>query len=141
MIGVLSLLSLISYLTPLFKKETQVQSLSLDTLVPKGFVLVPIDILNGKDLLNLIGSYGVVDLYAYSQSSDLPKEQIAQLIKILPPNVENGLFTALIPAKEVHKLFEYSPPFYAVVQNPQKQGSQIHKKKIRQSLQIIEENF
>ena len=141
MLGSILVLSIVSYFIPFFQKSEKSQKVSLDTLVPKGFVLVPIDILNGKDIMNLIGSHGVVDLYSYSKRTDLPKEQIAKSIKILPPEMEEGLFVALVPEQEVNKLFEYSPPFYAVIQNPQKQGSQIHKKRVRKPITIIEENL
>ena len=141
MLGTVLVLSAISYLLPFFHNTDKPEKLSLDALVPKNFVLVPIDIRNGKDIISLIGSHGVVDLYSYSKETELPKEQIAKFIKILPPETEDGFFVALVPEKEVSKLFEYSPPFYAVIQNPKKQGSQIHKKRVRRPITIIEENF
>ncbi len=139
MLGTILILSAISYFLPFLNKTKEPQKISLDTLVPKGFVLIPIDILNGKDIISLIGSHGVVDLY--SIKNEVPKEQIGKFVKILPPNTDDDLFVALVPEKEVSKLFEHSPPFYAVIQNPEKQGSQIHKKKIKRPVTIIEENF
>ena len=141
MIGSVLILSMISHFLPLLKKTEEPPPASIDALVPEGFVLVPIDLLNGKDIINLIGSYGVVDLYSYSTRTDLPDKQVGRLIKILPPDTLEGLFSALIPEKQVHQLFKHSPPFYAVIQNPEKQGSQIHKKKVKKPLIIIEENF
>ena len=141
MLGVVLVLSVISYFLSFLKNTEETAKTSIDSLVPEDFVLIPIDISNGKDIINLIGPHGVVDLYSYSIKTDLPQEQIAKFIKILPPETEDSLFVALIPEKEVKKLFEHSPPFYAVIQNPKKQGSQIHKKRVRKPITLIEENF
>lgn len=138
----LLLLTLISHFFPLsFKKQTQVKINSLDHLVPKGFVLVPIEINNGKDILNIIGEFGVVDLYTYSDQADFPGKQAASSMKILPPDHEEGRFLALVPEKEVTLLFEYSNPFYAVIQNPKQKNSKIYKKKEKKSFIVIEEHF
>ena len=137
-IFILVILSLISHFLPLNKK---VKPVSLDTLVPKNFVLMPIELSNGKDIINIIGSYGVVDLYAYSKTTGLPEKQAGGAIKILPPETEEGGFTALVPEKEAIRLFKYSEPFYAVIQNPNKTGSKIYKNREKKSLIVIEENF
>lgn len=133
-------LSLISSLLPIILQE-QPKALTLDKLVPKDFVLLPIEISNGRDIITIVGSYGVVDLYAYSGQTGLPENQVASAVKILPPDTEEGRFAALVPEKEVSHLFGYSDPFYAVVQNPGKTGSKIYKKQKKRSLIVIEENF
>lgn len=134
------LLSLISEFLPIMLKKNK-EILSLDALVPKNFVLLPIEISNGKDIINIIGKYGVVDLYAYSKETGLPEKQAASAVKVLPPETEESRFVALVPEKEVSYLFKYSDPFYAVIQNPDKKGSKIYKKKEKKSLIVIEENF
>ena len=114
---------------------------SLDQMVPKGFVLVPLEISNGEDLFSFIGAYAVVDLYLDSKGIGLPEQQVASQVRIFPPQTEEGLWTALIPEKEVIHLFEYVSAFYAVIQNPEKKNSKIYKKQKRSSLIVIEENF
>lgn len=133
-------LSLVPKIVSIMSKE-QPKSFSLDSLVPKDFVLLPIEISNGQDIMGIIGKYGVVDLYAYSKQSGVPDKQAASAVKILPPETEEGRFVALVPEKEVSYLFKYSDPFYAVIQNPNKIGSKIYKKKEKKSLIVIEENF
>lgn len=113
----------------------------LDSMVPKGFVLIPIEINNGKDIMSIMGQYGVIDLYAYSKYTGLPEKQAASVLKVFPPKEEEGHFVALVPEKEAVNLFEYSDSFYAVVQNPKKNGSKIYKKKKNKSLVVIEEDF
>lgn len=133
-------LSFVSELLPLILKEKP-KPLSLDALVPKDFVLVPVEISNGKDIINIIGKYGVVDLYTYSGQTGLPEKQAASAVKVLPPDTEEGRFVALVPEKEVSYLFKYSDPFYAVIQNPNKKGSKIYKKQEKKSLIVIKEIF
>ncbi len=133
-------LSFIAQFLPLMFTEKP-QPLSIDKLIPKGFVLLPIEISNGQDIISLISSYGVVDLYVYSANSGLPEQQAAGSVKILPPDREEGYFSALIPEKEAIRLFSYSEPFYAVVQNPDKKGAKVYKKKKTKSLIIVEEDF
>ena len=136
------IISLASYVMPLFLKPTQAeQQLSLDQLVPKGFVLMPIEISNAEDIISLIGAYGVVDLYAYSKHTGLPDKKVADYIKVIPLNTESAGLTALIPEHSALDLFEYSESFYAVIQNPSHKNSKVYKKKRKKTLIIVEENF
>lgn len=136
----LVVLSLASEVLPRLLK-TKAEPPSLDALIPKGFVLLPIEIINGQDIIQLIGSHGVLDLYAYSDKSRLPEKQAASNLKVLPPEREEGRWTALVPEKQAAYFFEYPDPFYAVIQNPKKNNTKIYKKKERKSLIVIEENF
>ena len=135
-----SLISLTISSSSLINKKTPI-AVSLDQMVPKGFVLVPLEISNGEDLFPFIGAYAVVDLYLDSKNMGLPERQIAEQVKIFPPQSEEGLWTALIPEKEVIHLFEYASAFYAVIQNPKKNNSKIYKKQKKASLIVIEESF
>lgn len=121
------------------KEEIKEPVKSVDTFVPKGFVLVAADIGNTADIINIIGAYGVVDLYSYSSSTRLPTTLVASAVKILSPVSEESSFMAMIPEKYVQNLLEHSGPFYAVIQNPDKQNTQIYKKKWKTSLVVIEE--
>ncbi|MBC6414976.1 MAG: hypothetical protein GDA46_01095 [Bdellovibrionales bacterium] len=132
--------SLGSHTKSFFWKEKE-SPMSLDQLVPEGFVLVPIEISNGEDLFPFVGNYGVVDLYLDSQGIGLPTKQIASQIRIFPPQTEEGFWTALIREKEVIDLFEYSSAFYAVIQNPKMKAAKIYKKLKKSSLVVIEESF
>ena len=127
-------------LIPFLFKEPEKQH-SVDHLVPKDFVLMPIAISNAQDIRSLMAGYGVVDLYAYSETTGLPDRQVASVLKVIPPQTEEGQFVALVPEKEAIHLFEYSEALYAVIQNPGKTGSKIYRKKKNKSLIVIEESF
>ena len=140
LIGTVFVLAILSSLIQSFLNEKP-QPFSLDKMIPEGFVLIPIEIENSEDIINLIGSYGVIDLYSYSSHLNLPQELAAQSLKVIPTKTEENRFAVIAPEKEVLQLLAYRGPFYAVVQNPKKTGSQIHKKRIKKHLTIIEESF
>ena len=132
------LLSVCLSLGQFFSKQT-VKEHSVSEMIPEGFVLLPIEISNGEDLINLIGSHGVVDLYSWSLETGHPGEQVAKALKILIPFPGDSRFVAVAPETQVRHFFEHTGPFYAVLQNPHKKGSQIHKKKIKRTITVIGE--
>lgn len=134
-------LTFVSEFISRIKKNSHKVIGSVDTLIPKGFVLLPIHIVNGQDIINLVGHHAVVDLYAFSDSSKLPKKQAASAVRVLPPKTEEARWTVLIPENKASYFFGYSNPFYAVIQNPNKNNPQIFKNKIKKKLIVIEENF
>ena len=139
-IGVILLSILAEVLPSLLKKDPP--PVSLSSLIPKNFVLVPIEIVNGRDIINMIGGYGLVDLYSYSEQTGLPERQAGSAVKILPPQESEGRFMALIPEAETSNLFSHPDSFYAVIQNPdKKREAKIYKKKHKKPLVIIEEGF
>ena len=140
LIGAVFALAVFSSLIQSFLKEPP-KPLSLDEMIPEGFVLIPIEIGNSEDIIHLIGPYGVIDLYSYSSHTHLPRELAARSLKVVPTKTEENRFAVIAPEKEVIRLLEYSGSFYAVVQNPKKTGSQIYKKRIKKHLTVIEESF
>ena len=138
LIGVVFALALLSWLAQGFLKE-EPKSLSLDEMIPEGFVLIPIEITNSRDILNLIGPYGVIDLYSHDSHFGQPGERAAQALKVIPTQTEESRFAVVAPETEAVRLLEYTEPFYAVVRNPNKKGSQIHKKRVKKHLTVIEE--
>ena len=137
-ISIVFLLSLIVNFIPFFSEKEKKEQI-LYEMIPKGFVLLPLEISNGEDLVKLIDSHAIVDLYSFSLETGRPSEQIAKALKILLSFSEDFRFVALVPEEQVSRFFEHESPFYAVLQNSEKQGSQIHKKKIKKTIKIIGE--
>jgi hypothetical protein len=92
-------------------KQTPTDAFSADTIIPKGYVLIPIELANFQSTSALIGQYGVVDLY-------LAAKKIAAQIKILRAPLNPNLFAVLVPEHESESILKYAGPFTAVVQNP-----------------------
>lgn len=137
-LGTVFLLSLAVSFIPFFSKDKEKEK-TLSQMIPKGFVLLPLQLSNGEDLVNLMDSHGIVDLYSLSKETDRPSEQVAKALKVLLLFSDDSRFAALVPETQVSRFFEHRGPFYAVLQNSEKQGSQIHEKKIKKTIKIIGE--
>lgn len=90
--------------------------LTFDTLIPKGYALVPIELENISAIASLIESYGVVDIYLGANDSQKSKK-ILQKVKILrAPNNPNA-YSLLLPDHLSSDVLKYKGPFFAVIQN------------------------
>jgi hypothetical protein len=95
------------------------------TLIPAGYVLVPIEVANFESLDSILGKFGIVDLYI---SSDDPKKRahkVGEKLKILRAPLNPSRFAVLVRDEDSSKLVSYSGAFTVVVQNPDKVGTGI----------------
>jgi hypothetical protein len=92
----------------------------IDTYIPNGFVLLPIEIQNQASLESILGQYGVVDLYSPGDASP-----VAKSVKIVrsPKNPEQ--FSILVPEGQSGPLVKASTrPFFVIIQNPESKNAQ-----------------
>jgi hypothetical protein len=108
---------LYSWMKPKEKIQTP-EKIYADTFIPKGFVLVPVELANFDSVSALIDQFGVIDLYAgVPQAAGSIK--IASRIKILRAPLNSQLFAVLVAEKESSLIMKNPGPFWAVVQNRQ----------------------
>lgn len=109
---------------------------SLDMFIPTGHVLVPIDVENSEALDQILGPFGVVNLYS---SKDKTKSTlVARGLKIFRSPQNQHSFAVMVPEVQAPKIVQAMPPFYVVVQNPTTTGTQFEDKAIRKSRIIWE---
>lgn len=97
---------------------------SVDTYIPKGYTLVPIDIANAESLSSLIGDQGgVVDLYLATTEKQKGGLKVGERLKLLRAPLNPELYAVLVKATEGHRLLSHPGPFIAVVQNPEEKNS------------------
>ena len=118
---------------------------NIDTYIPEGFVLLPIELSNGPSLEGLLKSKGVVDLYT-SNPVKGSAHRIAEAVKIIRSPQNPSYFAVLVPEKQAGFLIQKLQAFYAVIQNPLKTGTKIQalSKTLKRTLIIeldMEENF
>ena len=118
------------------QKEVSNIPKSLDTYIPEGFVLVPIEVKNYESLDLVIGKFGVVDLYQSFGAKKKPKP-IAKAIKILRSPMNPSMFAVLAPDNQAHIIVKHPGPFQVVVQNPKQVGTDFVKEKNKKSRRII----
>ncbi len=126
-IGVLALLWDLRHSSSPPDAPKKIDISTVDTLIPEGYVLVPIDIQNYAALDSMIGSYGVVDLFAPTGTSDGSK-RVAQKVKIIRAPLNPSQFAVLIKEENSTEIARYPGAFYVMVQNPTKQGAEFTKK-------------
>ena len=97
-------------------KDLKIQKIEADTIIPKGFVLVPIDLENIDSVSGVINQFGVIDLYT-GKNSGQKSIKIASRIKILRAPLNPNQFAVLVPEFISDKIMQVSGPFWAVIQN------------------------
>jgi hypothetical protein len=99
---------------------------SVDTYIPQGFVLVPIEVSNADSLASLVGEKGgVVDLYLTSNEKQKGGLKIGSRLKILRAPLNPQQYAVLVKDSESSRILSHPGPFIAVVQNPDTKGSQL----------------
>lgn len=93
----------------------------MTTLIPKGFVLVPIELKNKDHILSVIGAFAVVDLYE-GKESNKKGHRIARRLKLLRAPLNPEVFGVLVPEEQAADFIKGQTPFYAVLQNPNAPG-------------------
>lgn len=107
------------YIYTTFGSETQPAKeklLTVDTLIPNGYALVPIELENISVIASLIESYGVVDIYL-GKSNSRNSKKIFQKVKILRAPNNPHAYSLLLPDHLSSVLMQYEGPFFAVIQN------------------------
>lgn len=106
------------------KKESNYES--VDTFIPKGFVLIPLELQNADSLSPIIGEMGgVVDLYTIQTESHKGGLKIGSRLKILKAPLNPHQYAVLVPEQKSHQVLAFTGPFMAVIQNPEEKGSEI----------------
>ena len=110
---------------------------SIDIFIPEGQSLVPIRVANNGSLNQIIGQYGVVDLYSTPLGPGEKAFRIAYKVKLVrsPGNSEH--FNVLLPADEAYRITGYPGEFYVSVRNPKSIGTRFVKKKSKVTKRTI----
>ncbi|MBT4760083.1 MAG: hypothetical protein HOO06_00155 [Bdellovibrionaceae bacterium] len=114
---------------------------SLDTVIPQGFVLIPIEIINAKAIDDLIQNFGVVNLYAKSKNTNYLNSQylpVATGIKIIRSPKNPSVFAVLSPENSAYKIVRATGPFTVTIHNPKNNTTSFKKEKKKKRKIIIE---
>ncbi|MFZ4403964.1 MAG: hypothetical protein ACOYOK_07665 [Pseudobdellovibrionaceae bacterium] len=107
---------------------------SIDTVIPSGYSLVPIQLANAESLDSLLGPVGgVVDLYVNIEGGKSLK--VASGLKMLRSPNNPMAYAVLVRRIESTQILNYTGPFTAVVQNPKESSSGV-KQESKTNVQI-----
>ena len=90
---------------------------NIDTYIPEGFVLVPVELSNSPSLTGLLADRGVVDLYT-GDPTQRKAEKVATGVKIIRSPRDPSFFAVLAPEDQAPFLIQRFQAFHAVIQNP-----------------------
>lgn len=101
---------------------------SIDTLIPTGFALVPIEVQNSESLDSILGNKGVVNLLAPPREAGKKSRLIARRVPILRAPLNPSHFAVLVPESISRDITQEQGPFWVVIQNPNESGMSFEKK-------------
>lgn len=97
------------------EKKPPNETIYADTLIPKGYVLVPIELANLNAVAGLINQFGVIDLYGGDTEQN--SVQIATRIKILRAPLNPNQYAVLVTENLSKQIMRFKGPFWASIQN------------------------
>ena len=124
------------------KKEepkASVDPTSVDTFIPEGMTLIPIEIQNIEALKNILVEFGVVDLYLPSFEENRAPKKIASGIKIMRAPLNPDVFAVLVREENAGQIAQHPGAFFVTVLNPKTQKTRFNKDKKQLRTQIVTE--
>jgi hypothetical protein len=121
------------------KSKDHVDPTSVDTYIPEGMTLIPIEIQNIEALKNILGDFGVIDLYLPSYEDNRPPKKIASGIKIMRAPLNPDVFAVLVREENAPQIAQHPGAFFVTVLNPKTQKSKFNENKKPLHTQIMTE--
>jgi len=113
---------------------------AIDTYIPLGFVLVPIEISNKSAVEAVLGDRAVVDLYRQNEKGGT--EKVASSVKLVRAPLNPTQFAVLVPEDESERLVQGASEYTVVIQNRKSSRSSFQRQaRGKQRQQIIHEEL
>lgn len=87
-----------------------------DTMIPYGYVLIPITVANPEALKALIDRYALVDLYADAGHDIALNELVASKVKLFQAPLNSEQYAVLVAENDSAKIMKYKGAFRVAVQ-------------------------
>jgi hypothetical protein len=124
---------------PSSKNSKPLDPTSVDTFIPEGMTLIPIDIQNIEALKNILGDFGVIDLYMPSYEDNKAPKKIASGIKIMRAPLNPDVFAVLVREENAARIAQHPGSFFVTVLNPKTQKTKFNEEKKQIRTQIVTE--
>ncbi len=90
---------------------------SIDTIIPVGFVLVPVDLANQEALSSIVSDHAIIDLFSTASLSHKGGIRVGKKLRLIRAPLNPQKFAVLVPEDEANALMSLSGPLNAVIQN------------------------
>lgn len=101
----------------------------IDTFIPENESLFPVTVSNYESLDQIIGQFGVVDLYTAPKNPMEKPRKVATAVKLIRSPKSPNHFSVLVPADKAIKIAGFHGEFTVVVRNPKIVGTDFVKDK------------
>jgi len=102
---------------------------SVDTYVPLGFQLIPIQIGNLQELSALIQDYALVDLYHPGKP-----DPVIQKVRMIRSPLNPDVFAVLVEHSRAAKVLSFTGDFWVTVRNPKHSTEKLAKSQSRRKI-------
>ncbi len=135
---IFALISLIPAFASLWPSTPDVgpSSVSVDTHIPKGFVLIPIEVQNYEALDSILGRFGIVDLFRTDEKG-VSRQPVAVNVRLLRAPQNPSRFAVLVPESEAQQILSHSGSYAVIVKRPGQGGTEFVKQQISPRRKII----
>lgn len=110
----------ISKVGPTIQEEKE-----LDELIPEGFALLPIELVNKEALSALIGETAFIDIYTLQSQTLNPNKKIATRMKLIKSPKNPDQFAIIILESKTLDILRHPGPYFATIQNRKNTKSEI----------------
>lgn len=93
------------------------ESFDVDTMIPAGYLLIPLELANSESLASLSGQFSVVDLYT-SGEKGRKGHKVASAVKLLRAPLNPQQFAVLVREADGPKIVTQEGPFFVALKNP-----------------------
>lgn len=97
----------------------------LDELIPEGFALLPIELINKEALSALIGETAFIDIYTLQSQTMNPNKKIATRMKLIKSPKNPDQFAIIISESRTLDILKYPGPYFATIQNRKNTKSEV----------------
>lgn len=110
----------------------------VDSYIPRGYVLVPIEVQNREALESVFGEKGIVDLFTTNGARG---RKLAKHVRMIRAPLNPTQFAVLVPEDQSADLVRYNGAFFVMLQNPNRKGTEVLSERIVPSRKILVENL
>lgn len=102
--------------SPQVPETTSSENFDVDTVIPAGYILIPIQLSNVESLASLAGQFALVDLYAVGEKGR-KGFKVASSVKLLRAPLNPQQFAVLMREQESSKIVTMEGPFFAALKS------------------------
>lgn len=108
-------------------EESAPEVSSLETFIPQGHLLIPIEVANADRLEGVLGSHGIVDLYELPVERGARSKLVGRRLRLLRAPLNPQAFAVLLRENEVERFLGTQGPYLASLRSSHEESHEVAK--------------